>query len=150
MGDEEMEGIDEERYFWTRLGKEAAYILMVSVGALIGSCILWGCATRTVVVPEVHEKYVMQTDTLIRLDSIHVKDSVYVEKVGDTVFYSKWATKYRDRIVYRTKCDTVIVTDSISYPVYIDKDSGQSIAYKLLILAFILLFILLVIFKGIL
>ena len=39
-------------------------------------------------------------------DSIYLRDSVFVEKKGDTVYLNKWRTQYRERLVH----DTLIVT----------------------------------------
>lgn len=39
-------------------------------------------------------------------DSIYLRDSVFVEKKGDTIYLNKWRTQYRERLVH----DTLIVT----------------------------------------
>lgn len=44
-------------------------------------------------------------------DSIYLRDSVFVEKKGDTIYLNKWRTHYRERLVH----DTIIVetTDTL-------------------------------------
>ena len=44
-------------------------------------------------------------------DSIYLRDSVFVERKGDTVYLNKWRTHYRERLVH----DTIIVetTDTL-------------------------------------
>lgn len=59
--------------------------------------------TRVVEVPKVHTEYIYKSDTLIKTDSIHVKDSVFVQMRGDTLLIEKWKTAYRDRIRYEVK-----------------------------------------------
>lgn len=39
-------------------------------------------------------------------DSIYLRDSVFIEKKGDTIYLNKWRTQYRERLVH----DTLIVT----------------------------------------
>ena len=39
-------------------------------------------------------------------DSIYLRDSVFVEHKGDTIYLNKWRTQYRERLIH----DTLIVT----------------------------------------
>ena len=39
-------------------------------------------------------------------DSIYLRDSVFIEKKGDTIYLNKWRTQYRERLIH----DTLIVT----------------------------------------
>ena len=39
-------------------------------------------------------------------DSIYLRDSVFVERKGDTIYLNKWRTQYRERLIH----DTLIVT----------------------------------------
>lgn len=41
-------------------------------------------------------------------DSIYLRDSVFVEKKGDTIYLNKWRTHYRERLVH----DTLVVVKS--------------------------------------
>ena len=44
-------------------------------------------------------------------DSIYLRDSVFVERKGDTIYQNKWRTQYRERLIH----DTIIVetTDTL-------------------------------------
>ena len=74
------------------------------------------CSCRTV--KQTDTLYIERTDTIermrLRVDSIHVKDSVVTFLKGDTIFKEKWHTAYRDRLrvdtVERIKTDTVYQT----------------------------------------
>lgn len=81
--------------------------------------VLSGCKTKYVSVPEYHTMYIHKTDTFAQLDSIYIKDSVFVTQKGDTIITTK--VVYRDRYhnVYKVGRDTIIKNDSIlvSYPV---------------------------------
>ena len=52
----------------------------------------------------VRTKFVWQVKQIH--DSIYLRDSVFVEKKGDTIYLNKWRTQYRERLVH----DTLIVT----------------------------------------
>ena len=81
-----------------------------------------GCKTKEYInVPSVRTEYVCRTDTFAKLDSIYMKDSVYVFKKGDTVFHNKLV--YRDRYhnIYKVKTDTIIKTDSVTVPYPIER-----------------------------
>ena len=68
------------------------------IGLVIGIILLafTGCKTKEYIkVPSVRTEYVCRTDTFAKLDSIYMKDSVYVFQKGDTVFHNK--VVYRDR-----------------------------------------------------
>ena len=57
-------------------------------------------------------------------DSIYLRDSVFVEKKGDTIYLNKWRTHYRERLVH----DTIIVetTDTLSIKEWQVKDVLKS------------------------
>lgn len=83
---------------------------------------LCSCTTTKVVeVPKVHTEYIYKSDTLIKTDSIHVKDSVFVQMKGDTLLIEKWKTAYRDRVRYEVKVDSVMVTDTLTKVVQVNK-----------------------------
>lgn len=50
-------------------------------------------------------------------DSIYLRDSVFVEKRGDTIYQNKWRTHYRERLIHDTliirKTDTLRIRESI-------------------------------------
>lgn len=94
------------------------------IGLVIGIILLafTGCKTKEYInVPSVRTEYVCRTDTFAKLDSIYMKDSVYVFKKGDTVFHNKLV--YRDRYhnIYKVKTDTIIKTDSVTVPYPIER-----------------------------
>ena len=94
------------------------------IGLVIGIILLafTGCKTKEYIkVPSVRTEYVCRTDTFAKLDSIYMKDSVYVFQKGDTVFYNK--VVYRDRYhnIYNVKADTIIKTDSVTVPYPIER-----------------------------
>ena len=57
-------------------------------------------------------------------DSIYLRDSVFVEKKGDTIYQHKWRTHYRERLVH----DTIIVetTDTLRIKEWQVKDVLKS------------------------
>lgn len=77
---------------------------------------LVGCKTKYVSVPEFHTEYIVKTDTFAKVDSVYLKDSVFVYHNGDTVIINKVA--YRDRYhnLYKVRVDTIFKRDSISVP----------------------------------
>lgn len=96
-----------------------AYLLLAI--ALI--CVFACSCTRTIYEPI--EKTVYHTDTLrltnVRVDSIVQRDSVAVYVNGDTIRI----TKYRDRLQYRDRIDTIykakVDTARIEIPIEIEK-----------------------------
>lgn len=76
-----------------------------------------GCKSKTVYVPvETIRKEKEFVDRWSR-DSIHLHDSIYVERKGDTLWLEKYKTIYKEKLVR----DSIFVTDSVSvevpYPV---------------------------------
>lgn len=97
---------------------------LACIGLVIGVILLvfTGCKTKEYIkVPSVRTEYVCRTDTFAKLDSIYMKDSVYVFQKGDTVFHNK--VVYRDRYhnLYKVKTDTIIKRDSVSVPYPIER-----------------------------
>lgn len=97
--------------------------LLWGLVACMAISLLFGCAsTKYVEVPKVHTEYVYKSDTLIKQDSIHIKDSVYVQMKGDTLLIEKWKTAYRDRWRVEVKVDSVAVTDTLTQVVKVEKE----------------------------
>ena len=99
------------------------------VGLVIGIILLafTGCKTKEYInVPSVRTEYVCRTDTFAKLDSIYMKDSVYVFQKGDTVFHNK--VVYRDRYhnIYKVKKDTVVKRDSVNVAYAVEKEMSRS------------------------
>lgn len=86
------------------------------------SMLLSGCKSiQYVPVETVRTEYVTKTDTFLQKDSVRLHDSVYIHSKGDTVWYEKWHTKYRDKIVTKIVIDSFIKTDSIQVPYPVEK-----------------------------
>lgn len=92
------------------------HCVMVGIFVVALLALFTGCKTvEYVQVPEYH------TDTLIvnkvQRDSIHIRDSMYVEVKGDTVRIDRWHTKFIEKLLhdtcYQSKTDTV----PVPYPV---------------------------------
>ena len=108
---------------------------------------LTGCrSVRYVPVTEYMDRYVSNTDSFIKTDSVYLHDSVTVFAKGDTVYISK--TRFKDRLkyIYHTKTDTVAVHDSIPYPVKVEVEKRQSSIDKVFVLLGKMAGILLVVF----
>lgn len=87
---------------------------------------LVSCKTKYVSVPEIHTEYITSVDTTVRKDSVYLKDSVYVERKGDTLYVNK--TLYRDMYhnIYKVKKDTVVKRDSVNVAYPVDKEMSRS------------------------
>ena len=95
--------------------------IMVFPGLVLG-----GCKTKYVSVPEIHTEYITSVDTTVRKDSVYLRDSVYVERKGDTLYVNK--TLYRDRYhnIYKVKKDTVVKRDSVNVAYPVEKEMSRS------------------------
>ena len=94
------------------------------IGLVIGIIAIGfvGCKSKEYVpVPEYHTEYVIKTDTFHKLDSVVLKDSVYVYRNGDTVFVNKVAYRDRWHNIYKVKTDTVLKRDSVSVPYPVER-----------------------------
>lgn len=70
--------------------------------------LLTGCKTKYIPVPEYHEVVVHHADTLLRVDSVQLRDSVIIRLQGDTIVQEVW--RWRDRVKYDTR---IVYRDSI-------------------------------------
>lgn len=95
--------------------------IMVLAGLALGSC-----KTKYVSVPEIHTEYITRLDTTVIMDSVYQRDSVYVERKGDTLYVNK--TLYRDRYhnIYKVKKDTVVKRDSVNVAYPVEKEMSRS------------------------
>ena len=98
--------------FWSFI----AVVVMLIV-AFLTSC----TTTRYVEVPVEHIVYVNKTDTFLSKDSVWLHDSVYIHAKGDTIYFEKWHTKFRDRIEYKVRIDSFIKKDSVAVPYPVEK-----------------------------
>lgn len=75
---------------------------------LMAVALLTGCKTQYIPVPEYHEIVVHHADTLLRVDSVQLRDSVIIRLQGDTILQEVW--RWRDRVKYDTR---IVYRDSI-------------------------------------
>jgi hypothetical protein len=83
--------------------------------------LLTGCKTKYIPVPEYHEIVVHHSDTLLRVDSVQLHDSVIIRLQGDTIVQEVW--RWRDRVKYDTRIvyrDSVRV-DSVRVPYPVER-----------------------------
>ena len=95
--------------------------IMVLAGLALGSC-----KTKYVSVPEIHTEHITRVDTTVIMDSVYQRDSVYVERKGDTLYVNK--TLYRDRYhnIYKVNKDTIVKRDSVNVAYPVDKEMSRS------------------------
>ena len=74
--------------------------------ALLVCLFLIGCTTTQYIPTEVTKTEYINTE---RIDSIYIRDSIFVKTQRDTVFIEKYKTIFRDRAAH----DTIIRVDSI-------------------------------------
>ena len=109
------------------IDKIAKIITIVAVTMLVLS-MFCRCTTTTKYVPvtEYKDRVVVNTDSLLKSDSVYVHDSVSVYIIGDTVLKYKYHIQYKDRCIVRNKLDTLIVRDSIPYKVEVNKQLSKT------------------------
>lgn len=54
---------------------------------------------------------------LVKHDSVHIRDSVFIQLKGDTVFTERWHVEFRDR----WRRDTITRADSIPLPYPVER-----------------------------
>lgn len=98
-------------------------------------CIILGLLTscrsvRYVSVPEYHQTVVHQRDTVTRIDSVVIHDSVTVNESrrGDTILLTtvKYRTQYRDRWRDRVRDDSFIQRDTFTVVLPADKPPNRT------------------------
>jgi hypothetical protein len=95
-------------------------------------CVMCSCKSiQYVPVETVKTEYKVRTDTLTQKDSIYLRDSIWVEKSGDTVTTYKTRYVYQDRWRDRVVRDTVIKTDSIQVPYPVERKLSRWEAFCL-------------------
>lgn len=115
-------------------------LILVFLAVLMLGGILNGCKSKEYVyVPEYHTSYIAKTDTLIKNDSVYLKDSVFIETKGDTIYYNKVSCKDRYHYIYKIVNDTIIKNDTISVPApaekQLDKNEQKAVISKMEIVA---------------
>lgn len=117
----------------------ATIILVAFVAfAFLSMC---SCAPRIQYITKVqHDSIYIHN---VKTDSVYVKDSIYIDRSGDTIFKEVWRWRVKEQFIH----DTTLVckTDSIPYPVEVVKTVkktngftlGCTVALFLLVLAFV-------------
>lgn len=81
-------------------------------------------------------------------DSVYIHDSIYIREGGDTVYMTRWRTKWRDRIVYDTvhehTRDTILTVRNVKRVVKVPGKGAYSgwitaAALMLLIVVYVLI-----------
>ena len=111
MRKDRFDDIDDVGIDWWQLAMVVMFILMAA--GILASC---KTKTQIVTVPEYHKEYIVRSDTIARVDSVLLHDSVFVYNVGDTIVINKVAYRDRVRDVYKTRTDTLVKTDSVRVP----------------------------------
>ena len=96
--------------------------LAIAMVMLVVLQTLTSCKTKYVSVPEYHKEYIVRSDTIAKVDSVVIKDSVFVYHSGDTVVMNK--VLYRDRVrnVWKTRTDTLMRSDSVRVPYPVERE----------------------------
>ena len=95
-------------------------ILVILAGLALGSC-----KTKYVSVPEIHTEYITRVDTTVIMDSVYQRDSVYVERKGDTLYVNKALYMDRYHNIYKVKKDTVVKRDSVNVAYPVEKEMSR-------------------------
>lgn len=100
--------------------------LNIAILVILAWLTLGSCKTKYVSVPEIHTEYITRVDTTVRMDSVYLRDSVYVERKGDTLYVNK--TVYRERFhhIYKVKTDTILKRDSVNIAYPVEKEMKRS------------------------
>lgn len=117
----------------------ASIILVVFVAfAFLSMC---SCAPRVQYITKVQHDSVYVNK--VKTDSVYVRDSIYIDRSGDTIFKEVWRWRVKEQYIH----DTTLVckTDSIPYLVEVVKvvkkangfTLGCTVALFLLALAFV-------------
>lgn len=80
--------------------------------------IISSCKTATKIVEIPVETIKKEYINSIKIDSVYVRDSIDRWQKGDTLYITKWHTKYK----YINKVDTIVKTDSIPKIMTIEKE----------------------------
>ena len=87
---------------------------------------LLGCSTSRVV--NSNEDYVKHArfEERVVADSVFLHDSIYVREKADTVFFTKYRTLYKERLVH----DTVAVCDTLYVERLVTKEVKQNMGSR--------------------
>lgn len=85
---------------------------------ILSIIIITSCKTTTKVIEVPVEVVKKEYITNTKIDSVYIRDSVDRWQKGDTLYITKWHTKYK----YLTRVDTIVKTDSIPKVIHIEKE----------------------------
>lgn len=112
------------------LGFILASFAVVAIAAVILGLLTSCRSVRYVSVPEYHQTVVHQRDTVTRIDSVVIHDSVAVNESrrGDTILLTtvKWRTQYRDRWRDRLRIDSFIQRDTVTVVLPAEKPPNRT------------------------
>lgn len=91
--------------------------LVITCLAFLLTLMLTDCKGKEyVTAPRYRTEYVVSRDTVAVVDSIAVRDSILVYRNGDSIVTIKTLSRDRYKDRWRTRLDTVMITDTISVP----------------------------------
>lgn len=105
------------------------FLIVLGIGMMILSMFCRCTTTKVVPVTEYRDRYINKADTFMLTDSVWLHDSVSVLVKGDTIYTDRWRYKDRYKFVYKNTTDTMVVRDSIPYPVTIEKPLSKMDKY---------------------
>lgn len=113
-------------------------LILFLLGIGLGSC------RTTQYVPVETVRTNTEYRDLVKRDSIHVHDSVFLYMKGDTVFRDRWHTEYKNRLVHDTTYISKIDSIQVPYPVEKKLSGWESAKMELggVMLGFIILSVL--------
>jgi len=106
---------------FTRSFDNLLRICCAVIAGMLICLLLSACRTQYIPVEEVHTVHTTRTDSVVHHDSIFLHDSIMVRQAGDTVYYTRWRTQYRDRWRDRLITDTLIRKDTIQVPFPVER-----------------------------
>ena len=118
---------------------------------MLAILMLSACRTTTkiveVPVEVIKKEYIHDT----KIDSVYIRDSIDRWQKGDTLYITKWHTKFK----YINKVDTIIKTDSIPKIVSVEKKVEvthiywyQKLLMWLVVITIVLLYLLMTLFSN--
>ena len=128
------------------------YCLVGIVLSIVLSFLVSCGSVKYIPVEKVKVEYINKTDTFIQRDSIHFRDSVIVERAGDTVTINKVRYVYKDKWRETVRIDSIIKTDSVQVPYPVERNlskwekvkmdmGGMAIGACLLLVLFIIIYL---------
>ena len=86
------------------------------VYVMLAVLLMTACSHKVYIPVETVKEVVRVEKDSVR-DSVYLRDSIYVDRKGDTVLITKWQTKYVERIHEVYHLDSIRDTIQVPYPV---------------------------------